>query len=340
MADLFADPQVPWHSMNVAEIGRRFQEAGARFDDMAEAAFEHQREWSPTYRRFAAGHKWSDWATAPFLPVEAFKWPGIVDSGSIRPEVVFSSSGTGGKQSRHPVIDLSIYERSVAAHFVEVFGGGAFRIAAHLPTYRRSGETSSLLHMVDLLMRKAGTPESGFALDEAEFDAILCRKGNGDAPVMVFGTAFGLLDMVEKRSRRLPPTAVVVETGGMKTYRRNIARRDLHERLAEGFGIARDRVMSEYGMCELLSQCYTRGGEIYYPPSWMRFRVVDVEDPELEVEEGYPGLLALFDLANIHSVSAILTSDLAIQRSSGFELVGRADAAEIRGCNFLVQPDQ
>lgn len=336
MADFASDAQVPRDSMTASEVGRRFSTEADRFDEMARAAFEHQKRVSPIYRRFTGDREWTSWDSIPFLPVEAFKWDGIVDRSSVTPEIVFASSGTGGRKSRHPVLDLAVYERSAVTHFAEVFGEGPFLILAHLPTYQRSPEPSSLLYMIDVLIRRFGGAGSGFVMDRSQLGEKVRRADEG-LPTLIFGTAFGLLDVIDVESMTLPPSATVVETGGMKTYRREITRSALHERLSEGFGLRRESIRSEYGMCELLSQCYTRGGEIFFPPAWMRFKVVDVEDPDSEVGTGYPGLLALFDLANVHAVSAVLTSDLAIRRSDGFELLGRADAAEIRGCNFLIR---
>lgn len=338
MGDLAANPQVSRHSMTATEIAERFWTDAAGFDEMARAAFEGQVASSPTYGRFAAGHEWTGWSNAPFLPVEAFKWDGIVEPDAKQPEIVFSSSGTGGRPSRHPVLDVAVYERSVLAQFKDLFGEGPFKLVAHLPTYGASGDPSSLIYMVDLLIRRFGSAGSKFAESSAELEEAVADAGEGES-LMIFGTAFGLLDIVEQGSRALPANARIIETGGMKTYRREITRSELHRRLADGFGIPRNSVWSEYGMCELLSQCYTRGGEVFYPPSWMRFKVVDVDDPDVEAEDDYPGLLALFDLANVFSVSAVLTSDLAVRRSRGFELIGRADAAEVRGCNFLLHPD-
>ena len=324
--------------MTAAEIGERFTEPDPDFDDLAAAVYEHQKAASPTYRRFCEDHAWSDWRSVPFLPIEAFKWSGIVDPSLGPVDLAFASSGTGGPRSRHPVLDLKVYERSVTAHFSHVFGTGPFEIIAHLPTYRASDEPSSLLFMVDSLISRFGTERSRFVDDPSAFDKALEEHAR-QAPLIVFGSAFGLLDLVEERRRRAPAGATIVETGGMKTYRREITREELHERLAAGFGVDRTSVRSEYGMCELMSQCYTRGGEVFFPPSWMRFKVVDVDNPELPAGKGRPGLLAVFDLANVHSVSAVLTSDLAVERGEGFELLGRADTAEIRGCNFLVQSD-
>ncbi|HET6568560.1 MAG TPA: hypothetical protein VFG50_11400, partial [Rhodothermales bacterium] len=161
-----------------------------------------------------------------------------------------------------------------------------------------------------------------------------------DAPLLLFGAAFGLLDLAEKGPMVLPENSIVVETGGMKTHRREITRAELHRKLADGFGLPVSRIWSEYGMCELLSQCYARGGGTYLPPPWLRFRVVDPERPEREMPEGEPGMLQIFDMANLYSVSAIRTEDLAVRRGEGFEVLGRLSGADLRGCNFLLPSEQ
>lgn len=146
-----------------------------------------------------------------------------------------------------------------------------------------------------------------------------------------------MLEMIEDKPIRLPIDSLVVETGGMKSRRRDVDRVSLHRRLAAGFGLPRESIRSEYGMCEMLSQCYTLGGETFHAPPWVRVKVVDPDRPHLEVERGRPGLLAVFDLANGHSVSPILTEDIVREEAAGFEVLGRLGQADLRGCNFLFE---
>ena len=189
---------------------------------------------------------------------------------------------------------------------------------AHLPHYAERGEQSSLLYMVDYLIRQYGDDHSGFFLDDRTvLERAVAYSKSEATPLLLFGAAFGLLDLAEEATITLPTTARVIETGGMKTYRRAISRGELHRRLAEGFGVPEAHIWSEYGMCELMSQAYTRGGPIFFPPPWMRAWIVDPEHPDREMPEGQPGALALFDLANVYSVSAILTEDRAVRRGSG-----------------------
>lgn len=352
--------------MTLQEAARGFAELRedrpGRFEEMAAAVLAFQRDRNSVYGRYCkamqsqiSGSEGSTGlATAgpeerirsgaggsrfPYLPVEAFKHAPVTTFPAGEAERVFESSGTGrGVPSRHYVKNLSIYDRAAAAHFRLVFGSGPFLIAAHLPRYRERGRTSSLLYMVEHLISRFGAEGSGFFLDDPEFlNEVVRRSRRMQVPLLVFGAAFGLLDLVETRSFQLPPEAIVIETGGMKTFRREIGREALHERLAAGFGLKRFRIRSEYGMCELLSQCYTRGEAVFHPPPWMRCTILDPEDPMKEQPPDVPGALAVIDLANVYSASALLTEDLAVRRDRGFEVLGRLSAAELRGCNFLLE---
>ncbi|MFV1981493.1 MAG: hypothetical protein ACC655_10100, partial [Rhodothermia bacterium] len=212
-----------------------------------------------------------------------------------------------------------------------------------LPTYEAIGAESSLIHMVRTLINRLGTPESLLVSDPAELRVHVSKgrsRGRRDAPLILFGTAFGLLEMIEEEPVELPVASLVIETGGMKSRRREVDRTTLHGRLAAGFSLPRKSIRSEYGMCEMLSQFYTLGGEIFYPPPWVRVKVVDPDRPQLEINRGRPGLLAVFDLANCDSVSPILTADLVREEAAGFEVLGRLENAELRGCNFLFEHGQ
>ena len=332
----------------------------AAFDEMVDAVLAHQYVHNPVYHRYckaiypqwsktlsgmenAADQKSRERSGLPsvrhpvFLPIEAFKQVPVTTFSPGEAEKVFESSGTGsGVRSRHYVRDLSIYERVISVHFADEFGTGPFLFASCLPGYIEQGSASSLLHMVDFLMRRFGVEGSGSVMGASERLRHLSDRSRDEGiPLIVFGAAFGLLDLLETTSFSLPPDAIVIETGGMKTHRREITRTTLHRRLREGFGIA--SVRSEYGMCELLSSCYSRQGCVFYPPPWMRFRVVDPACPFESLEEGREGALAVLDIANVYSASAVLTQDRAVQRGDGFEVLGRLENAELRGCNFLLE---
>ena len=308
------------------------------FEELARAAFTFQVQNNPVYRRFCGDHRWRGVQSLPYLPVAAFKETAVASFDPRSAERVFMSSATGSeRRSRHYVKSLDIYRRSFETHFRRRFGPGPFTFVAHLPHYAEQGETSSLLYMVDHLIDSYGDAHSGFFLSDVDvLHRALAHSRRSGSQLLLFGAAFGLLDLVESETFALPPNAVVIETGGMKTHRREIGREALHDRLAAGFGVPRHQVASEYGMCELLSQCYTRTSGIFEPPPWVRFSVVDPEAPTRAVPEGEVGVLALFDLANIYSVCAILTEDRAVARGRGFEVLGRLSGADLRGCNFLL----
>lgn len=332
--------------MTIDDVARDFTSLPADrlgpFDEMAEAVYYYQLENNAVYSLFSQARPWSGWQNAPFIPVEAFKLAPVTAFPVNDAVRIFESSGTGhGQSSRHYIRDISVYERAVTAHFEHVFGPGPFTILAHLPGYARRGERSSLVYMMEVLIARYGSPASGFFLDDS---TPLVRVASGevgvDAPLLLFGAAFGLLDLVESDPVKLPENSIVVETGGMKTYRHEITRTELHRKLADGFALPVSSIWSEYGMCELLSQCYTRGGEVYFAPPWVRVRVVDPERPDRELPDGRPGALQIFDLANLYSVSAIQTEDLAVRRGDGFEVLGRLSGADLRGCNFLLPSEQ
>ena len=308
----------------------------AAFNSAAETVLAYQRARSQVYSRYCKEK--TSWQSTCFLPVEAFKHVPVTTFPPDQAEQIFESSGTGrGVPSRHYVRSLELYERVTAAHFQSVFGAGPFTFVAHLPGYADNGQTSSLLYMVDHLLRRFGDAASGFFLEDHErLYRAIDHSVSTSTPFVLFGAAFGLLDIVDNQRIVLPEGAVVIETGGMKTYRQEITRDELHVRLADGFAIDESQVRSEYGMCELMSQCYTRGDHVFYPPPWMRFQVMDPEDPRQAVAEGKVGVLALFDLANVYTVSPLLTEDRAMRVGTGFKVLGRRSDAELRGCNFLV----
>ncbi len=328
--------------MPVTDIVERFDQLQPdrpdEFEELAEAAFRFQVAENDVYRRFVGGDvSWDGWRSAPPLPIDAFKLAAV----TARPEssdAVFESSGTGSMgTSRHHVHDLAVYDRSALRHFESVFGGRRRTILAHLPSYVDRGDRSSLVYMAQKLIETFGDEGSGFFLEDVSLLDDAITRGR---EVVLLGAAFGLLDLVEAASYELPSESIVIETGGMKTHRREVSRSELHARLAEGLGLPRGQIYSEYGMCELLSQCYSRGGDgIFYAPPWMRVVVTDPEDPMTEVADGERGVLRVFDLANLYSVSAILTKDVGIRRGGGFEVVGRSTGAELRGCNFLLERD-
>jgi phenylacetate-coenzyme A ligase PaaK-like adenylate-forming protein len=271
----------------------------------------------------------------PFLPIQLFKTRTVLDR-SDRIDVVFSSSGTTGSQtSKHHVADVAIYQESYLRAFEQFYGKPTeYCILALLPSYLER-EGSSLVFMVDELIRRSGHPDSGFFLNATEvMTERLIRLDSANQKTILLGVTFALLDLAEKYSFQLQNT-IVMETGGMKGRGKELTREELHRKLCDAFGV--HAIHSEYGMTELLSQAYSRGGGIFRCPPWMRVLIRDPHDPRAVSSAAHTGAINIVDLANIHSCSFIQTDDLGRRHSDGsFEVLGRLDGAQLRGCNLLV----
>ena len=270
----------------------------------------------------------------PFLPVGFFK-TGEVRTTDFVPQVVFESSGTTGTGgSRHEVKDLQLYKKSFTLGFRHFYGPVQdYCIIGLLPAYLERSN-SSLVVMVHELIALSGHPDSGFYLYEHEKLHDLLRKlEEKGQKTLLIGVTFALLDFAEKYSLQLKHT-IVMETGGMKGRRKEITRPELHAFLGQKLGLK--TIHAEYGMTELLSQAYSSGeGRLYCPP-WMRVLVRKEDDP-LDVSEKGEGLLNIIDLANIYSCSFIAVDDIGrIYDSGGFEVSGRVDNSDIRGCSLMV----
>jgi len=312
----------------------------SEFKTKALEVFEFQYRNNLVYQKFCSHLKKSlsnvkHIDDIPFLPIEFFKSKTIV-STTDKPQALFTSSGTtGNTTSIHQVTDLSIYEQSYINCFNKFYGStSSYCILALLPSYlERKG--SSLIFMVDDLIKKSNHPESGFYLDD--FKSLrnkLERLDNEGVTVLLIGVSFALLDFVEKHPLKLKNT-IIMETGGMKGRRKELIREELHQTLQNGFGV--DAIHSEYGMTELLSQAYSKGHGIFNTPPWMKVCIRDTEDPLTMQSEGKTGGLNIIDLANVNSCSFIATQDLGKSYADGsFKILGRFDYSDIRGCNLLV----
>jgi phenylacetate-coenzyme A ligase PaaK-like adenylate-forming protein len=271
----------------------------------------------------------------PFLPIQFFKSHSVISSTNPI-ETTFTSSGTTGLiTSKHLVTDLAIYEESYRKGFSQFYGNiEDYVVLALLPSYLER-EGSSLIHMVDDLIQLSNQDESGFYLHNYdELIAKLMLLDRAGKNVILIGVTYALLDLVEKHSFQLENT-IVMETGGMKGKRKEMIREELHQELCNGFGVK--SIHSEYGMTELLSQAYSLGEGIFECPSWMQILVRDTEDALSYVREGKTGGINVIDLANINSCSFIATQDLGKKYPNGsFEVLGRFDHSDIRGCNLMV----
>jgi hypothetical protein len=248
----------------------------------------------------------------------------------------FTSSGTTGMiTSKHLVTDVSLYEQSYRQAFSQFYGNiEDFAVLALLPSYlERSG--SSLIYMVKDLIELSNNEHSGFYLHNYdELISKLIELDTSGQNVILIGVTYALLDLVEKHSFELKNT-IIMETGGMKGKRKEMIREELHEILCNGFGVT--NIHSEYGMTELLSQAYSLGNGIFECPSWMQILVRDTEDALCYVDYGKTGGVNVIDLANINSCSFIATQDLGKKYpNNSFEILGRFDNSDIRGCNLMV----
>lgn len=250
-------------------------------------------------------------------------------------EKSFSSSGTTGSvTSKHLVTDLSIYEESYLKGFQHFYGNVEdYVILALLPSYlERDG--SSLIYMVDDLIQKSKHPESGFYLDNLkDLSETLNKLEAEKQKTLLIGVSFALLDVVEQFQFNLKHT-IVMETGGMKGRRKEIIRQELHDRLKAGFGV--NQIHSEYGMTELLSQAYSKGNGLFECPPWMKIIARDTEDALTLLPPSKTGGINIIDLANINSCAFIATQDLGkTYENNLFEIIGRFDNSDIRGCNLM-----
>ncbi len=300
------------------------------FDELALQVWEYQAQNIPAYREYQD----QIGANRAYIPVDIFKLAGADKTSAGKGfELHFASSATGGIRAHHFVNKGSVYRRSVLTNFALHFGSARRRLLFYLPSYADNPQ-SSLVQMVDYLVDAYGDSGSGLFLESRSLLDEAIKHGT---PVFILGAAFGLVDFSPQV--RLPGGSVVVETGGMKTHRRAIGRVELHQSIAENFGISEHSVYSEYGMCEMLSQAWAMEDSLFRFPPWVRWSVVSLSDPEVEVDEGETGLLRVTDLANLHSISFLLLGDKARQEGDGFYVDGRWDPADLRGCNFLLEPN-
>ena len=311
-----------------------------QFDKIALKVFRFQYENNLVYREFCDFlktdvQKVKSIQQIPFLPIQFFKSHAVV-SNTNPIQTTFTSSGTTGMiTSKHLVSDIRIYEESYRKGFSQFYGNiEDYVVLALLPSYLER-EGSSLIHMVDDLIQLSNQAESGFYLHNYdELIEKLTQLDRSGQNVLLIGVTYALLDLVEKHSFQLENT-IIMETGGMKGKRKEMIREELHQQLCEGFGV--NAIHSEYGMTELLSQAYSLGNGIFECPSWMQILVRDTEDALSYVREGKTGGINVIDLANINSCSFIATQDLGKKYSNGsFEVLGRFDHSDIRGCNLMV----
>ncbi|MEG1590032.1 LuxE/PaaK family acyltransferase [Chryseobacterium sp.] len=274
----------------------------------------------------------------PFLPIEIFKNHQILNKNAST-DLFFQSSGTTQMNlSKHFIADENIYQESIYKSFEQFIGKPEdFIFLGLLPSYLEK-QNSSLIYMVDYLMKKSGKSENGYFLYNHE-DLFRLLNELKDRKVILFGVSFALLDFLDfcnlnSQILQFSNNLIVIETGGMKGRKEEMTKDELLEILQSGFKT--DKIYSEYSMTELLSQAYSLGQNEYQCPSWMRILIRNVEDPFSYEKEGKTGAINIIDLANIHSCSFIATQDLGKIVGDKFQVLGRIDHSDIRGCSLLV----
>jgi phenylacetate-coenzyme A ligase PaaK-like adenylate-forming protein len=320
------------------EIFQKYNNAG--FSEKSLEVFGYQSRNVPVYKQFI--HHLGinpDTITSidqiPFLPIDLFKSQKILVEGKVE-NLIFESSGTGGmERSRHYVADPLLYEQSFTETFRYFYGEPSeWCFIALLPSYLERGG-SSLIYMCDHLIKLSGYKDSGFYLYDFESLAEkLVRLQNSGQKTLLIGVSFALYDFAEKYKIEIPDI-VIMETGGMKGRKKEILRQELHDHIKTSFGVK--SVHSEYGMTELFSQSYSLKDGIFSCPPWMKVFTAEIHDPFHLQAPGETGTLNIIDLANLNSCSFIATSDLGKTNVDGsFEVLGRLDNSDIRGCNLLV----
>jgi len=312
----------------------------ASFNAAALAVFKHQFEHNSVYRSFCDllykhPSEVKRVQQIPFLPIQFFKSHTIV-SNIKSADATFTSSGTTGSiVSKHFVSDLEVYKQSFRRGFKSFYGAiEEYTVLALLPSYLER-EGSSLVYMANDMITQSNQPESGFYLHDLEaLKNTLLKLEAKRQKTLLIGVSYALLDLIEAHSFKLKHTTVM-ETGGMKGQRKELVKSELHTILKHGFGV--DKIHSEYGMTELLSQAYSKGDGIFKAPAWMKILTRDPEDALSIQPIGKSGGVNIIDLANINSCAFIATQDLGKIHSNGtFEILGRFDESDIRGCNLMV----
>ena len=311
-----------------------------QFEKIALKVFRFQYDNNVVYREFCQylnveKQNVKSLQQIPFLPIQFFKSHEVLSSEEKIQETFTSSGTTGMTTSRHLVTDITLYEESYRKAFSEFYGNiENYAVLALLPSYLDRGG-SSLIYMVDDLIKLSNHPESGFYLNNYdELIQKLIELDSAGENIILIGVTYALLDLIEKQNFQLK-NVIIMETGGMKGRRKEMIREELHDLLCKGFGV--DAIHSEYGMTELLSQAYSLGHGVFECPNWMQILIRDTEDALSYVENGKTGGINVIDLANINSCSFIATQDLGKKKpNNSFEVLGRFDNSDIRGCNLMV----
>lgn len=310
------------------------------FEKKALEIFKFQFENNLVYRSFCdllCKHpsEIKDLKDIPFLPIDFFKSHEIKISSKKTSKIFTSSGTTGSNLSKHYVTDLDLYEKSFINCFKVFYGDiNDYTILGLLPSYLERNN-SSLVYMVNKMIEQSKFPESRFYLDEIDkLKETILNLEKEKRKTILIGVSYALLDLVEYHKFNLKHT-IIMETGGMKGKRKELIKSELHKLLKNGFGV--NNIHSEYGMTELLSQAYSKKNGLFSTPPWMKILIRDTEDPQSILPLAKTGGINIIDLANINSCPFIATMDLGKLHENGqFEVLGRFDQSDIRGCNLMV----
>ena len=317
-----------------------FSVTAGEFEALALQLFRYQHQNTPVYRLYCEALQINAGAVnsllqVPFLPISFFKSHNVNNSGNSITALVFESSGTTGMQpSRHLVPNADLYEQSFRRAFTQFYGDVTeYCVLGLLPSYLER-QHSSLVYMVNDLIKESRHPQSGFYLYDFETLAQTLQALNATGQkTILFGVTYALLDFAERYSMPLEHT-IIIETGGMKGRKKELLREEVHGLLKKAFSLP--AIHSEYGMTELLSQAYAIANGIFKTPAWMRVLVRDEDDPFSITSGAGAGGINVIDLANIYSCAFIATEDAGRLKADGsFEVLGRLDHAEVRGCSLL-----
>ena len=308
------------------------------FNEFAIKTFKHQIKKNLIYRSYCEMLKIKNidhYSQIPYLPIQFFKTHKIKSFVKKEKYIFRSSSINSDSKSEHLIFDILNYKKSFYRCFNKFYGDPKkYIIIGLLPSYLERKD-SSLIFMVDDLIKKTKNKFSGFYNNE--FQKLLSTINNlkkQKKTTIIIGVSFALLDLIEFKKIKLTNT-IIMETGGMKGRRKEIIRKDLHEKLKKGLGVS--KIHSEYGMTELLSQAYSKKNGIFECPPWMKVSIRDTTDPLKILSKNSSGVINIIDLANQESCSFIATEDLGRLKSNNtFEVIGRLDESEIRGCNLMV----
>ena len=328
--------------MEPSFIQRIFEiQTDQEFEELALEVFKFQARGNKVYSKYLGllginPYSIDTLTQIPFLPIEFFKYHKIL-TGDKDPQIVFESSGTTGSEvSKHYVIDPDLYHKSLNKCFRLFYQAPEnYCILALLPSYLER-DNSSLVHMTEQLIRQSQNDSSGFYLDNySSLNEILLDSEKNKTPTLLLGVSFALVEFAQQFPMPLNHTTLI-ETGGMKGRREEMTRGALHSLLKESFKSG--EIHSEYGMTELLSQSWSSGRGIFKSPPWMKILIRDMYDPFSYQEENKSGGINIIDLANVWSCSFIATQDIGkIVPGGGFEVLGRFDHSDLRGCNLMIE---